>query len=179
MGNYLTILPLIALLLLDLLNSNLGPQLCKSNVPKWLGEDVPELSSCLDILEPDLSTIDAITDEVILGVDELAPVVVDGVLCLGDRGLVVHHQDGCPNFFSGELCQQPPQPNYLATCRRRRNVLCLASAQRNDLLFQRLPGDRARSKEEEHTSRAPSSINVARQVAVAEPKQLQLSSAPP
>ena len=81
MGNYLTILPLIALLLLDLLNSNLGPQLCKSNTPKWLGEDVPKLSSSLDMLELDLSTIDAATDEVILGVDVLAPVVVDGVLC--------------------------------------------------------------------------------------------------
>ena len=34
MGNYLSILPLITLLLLDLLNSNLGPQLCESNVPK-------------------------------------------------------------------------------------------------------------------------------------------------
>ena len=80
-GNYLTIIPLIALFLLDFLNSNLGPQLCESNTPKWSGEDVPELYSCLDILEPDLSTIDAITDEVILGVDVLAPVVVDIVLC--------------------------------------------------------------------------------------------------
>ena len=44
-------------------------------------EDVPELSSSLDMLELDLSTIDAVTDEVILGVDVLAPVVVDGVLC--------------------------------------------------------------------------------------------------
>jgi len=33
-GDYLTILPLIALLLLDLLNPNLGPQLCESNAPK-------------------------------------------------------------------------------------------------------------------------------------------------
>ena len=81
MGNYLSILPLIALLLLDLLNSNLDPQLCESNVPKWFGEDVPELSSYLDILEPDLSTIDAIMNEVILSVDVLALVVVDGVLC--------------------------------------------------------------------------------------------------
>ena len=80
-GNYLTILPLIALLLLDFLNSNLGPQLSESNAPKWFCEDVPELSSCLDILELDLSTVDAITDEVILGVNVLAPVVVDGVLC--------------------------------------------------------------------------------------------------
>ena len=80
MGNYLSILPLIALLLLDLLNSNLGPQLCESNAPKWFGVDVLELSSCLDILEPD-DTIDAITDEVILGVDVLASVVVDGFLC--------------------------------------------------------------------------------------------------
>ena len=81
MGNYLTILPLIALLLLDLLNANLGPQLCESNAPEWLGEDVPELSSSLDMLELDLSTIDAVTDEVILGVNVLAPVMVDGVLC--------------------------------------------------------------------------------------------------
>ena len=127
-GDYLTNLPLIALLLLDFLNSNLGPQLCESNAPKWLGEDVTELSSSLDMLELDLSTIDAVTDEVILGVDVLAPVVVDGVLGKGNGGLVVHHQDGCPSVFSGELCQQPPQPNSLATCRRRRNVLCLASA---------------------------------------------------
>ena len=81
MGNYLSILPQIALLLLDLLNSNLGPQLCESNAPKWLGEDVPKLSSSLDMLELDLSTIDAVTDEVILGVNVLAPVMVDGVLC--------------------------------------------------------------------------------------------------
>jgi len=81
MGNYLSILPLIAPLLLDLLNPNLGPQLSESNAPKWLGEDVPELSSSLDMLELDLSTIDAVTDEVIFGVDVLAPVVVDGVLC--------------------------------------------------------------------------------------------------
>ena len=81
MGNYLTFLLLITVLLLDLLNPNLGPQLCESNASKWLGEDVPELSSCLDILELDLSTIDAVTDEVILGVDVLAPVVGDGVLC--------------------------------------------------------------------------------------------------
>ena len=33
------------------------------------------------MLELDLSTIDAVTDEVILDVDVLAPVVVDGVLC--------------------------------------------------------------------------------------------------
>ena len=81
MGNYLSILPLIAPLLLDLLNPNLGPQLYESNAPKWLGEDVPELSSSLDMLELDLSTIDAVTDEVILGVDVLAPVVMDRVLC--------------------------------------------------------------------------------------------------
>ena len=81
MGNYLTILPLIALLLFDLLNPNLGPQLSESNAPKWLGEDVPELSSSLDMLEPDLSTIDAVTDEVKFDVDVLASVVVDGVLC--------------------------------------------------------------------------------------------------
>ena len=67
--------------MLDFLNSNLGPQLCKSNAPKWLGEDVTELSSSLDMLELDLSTIDAVTDEVTLGVDVLAPVMVDGVLC--------------------------------------------------------------------------------------------------
>src|SRR6185312_11858380 len=120
-----------------------------------------------------------VTDEVKLGVDVLASVMVDGVLCQSNGGLIVHHQDGCPSFFSGELCQQPPQPNSLATCRRHHNVLCLASTQLNDLLFHRLPGDRARSKEEEHTSRAPSSINVARHVAVAEPNQLQPSSAPP
>ena len=80
MDNYLSILPLIAPLLLDLLNPNLGPQLSESNAPKWLGEDVPELSSSLDMLELDLSTIDAVTDVVVLGVDVLASVVVDGVL---------------------------------------------------------------------------------------------------
>jgi len=80
MGNYLTILPLIALLLLDFLNSNLGPQLRESNAPKWLGEDVPELSSSLDILELDVSSIDTVTDEVIFDVNVLAPVVVDGIL---------------------------------------------------------------------------------------------------
>ena len=63
MGNYLTILPLIALLLLDLLNANLGPQVYESYAPKRLGEDVPELSCNVDIFELDLSSIDAITNE--------------------------------------------------------------------------------------------------------------------
>ena len=54
MSNYLSILPQIALLLLDPLNSTIDPQLCESNAPKWFGEDVPELSSCLDILEPEV-----------------------------------------------------------------------------------------------------------------------------
>jgi len=96
------------LLLLDLLNANLGPQLCESNAPEWLGEDVPKLSSSRDVLELDLSTIDAVMDEVKFDVDVLASVVVDGVLSQSNGGLVVHHQDRCPSFFSSELCQQPP-----------------------------------------------------------------------
>ena len=135
MGNYLTFLPLIALLLLDLLNPNLGPQLCESNAPKWLGEDVSELSSCLDILELDPSSNDAVTNVVKFGVDVLASVMEDRVLCQSNGRLIVHHQGRCPSFISGELCQQPPQPNSLATCRRRCNVLCLAGAQRDDLLL--------------------------------------------
>ena len=42
------------------------------------------------MLELDLSTIDAVTDEVILGVDVLAPVVVDGVFFLR------RWRTGCP-----------------------------------------------------------------------------------
>jgi len=51
------------LLLLDLLNANLGPQVYESYAPKRLGEDVPELSCNVDIFELDLSSIDAITNE--------------------------------------------------------------------------------------------------------------------
>ena len=43
------------------------------------------------MLELDLSTIDAVTDEVKFDVDVLASVVVDGVLSQSNGGLVVHH----------------------------------------------------------------------------------------
>ena len=105
MGNYLKFLPLIALLLLDLLNPNLGPQLCESNAPKWLGEDVPELSSCLDILELDLSSIDTVTDEMELGVDVLASIMEDKVLCQSNGGLVVHHEHRCAGLLLDHLLQ--------------------------------------------------------------------------
>ena len=121
MGNYLTFLLLITLLLLDLLNSNLGPQLCESNASKWLGEDVPELSSCLDILELDLSSIDTVTDEMEFGVDVLASVMEDRVLCQSNGGLVVHHKHRRAGFLLDHLLQQPAEPNSLAACRRRCN----------------------------------------------------------
>ena len=135
MGNYLTILPLIALLLLDFLNSNLGPQLRESNAPKWLGEDVPELPNCLDILEFDLSSIDAVTNVVKFGVDVLASVMEDQVLCQSNGRLVVHHQHRRAGLLLDHLLQQPAQPNSLAARRRHRNVLSFTCAQRDHPLL--------------------------------------------
>jgi hypothetical protein len=63
--------------LLDLFNSNLLPQLLEQKTPKRLGEDVPALSSSLDILELDASSIDTISDEVKDGVDVLDANVED------------------------------------------------------------------------------------------------------
>lgn len=78
------------LLLLDLLNSNLDPHLQETNSTKWLCEEVSQLSSGLDVLEFDASSIDTITDVVILDVDVLAPVVEDGILSQCNGGLAVH-----------------------------------------------------------------------------------------
>jgi len=176
MGNYLTFLPLIALLLLDLLNPNLGPQLCESN---GLGEDVPELSSCLDILELDLSSIDTVTDEMEFGVDVLAPVMEDRVLCQSNGGLVVHHQCRRAGLLLDHLLQQPAQPYSLAARRRRCNVLGFTCAQRDHPLLLRLPGDGATVEEEQNSGRALSTIDVLGHVVVAEPGQLQSCFSPP
>ena len=135
MGNYLTFLSLIALLLLDLLNSNLGLQLCESDTPKCLGEDVPELSSCLNILELDLSSLDAVTNVVKFGVNVLASVMEDRILCQNNSGLVVHHEHKRAGLLLDHLLQQPAQPNSLAARRRHRNVLSFTCAQRDHPLL--------------------------------------------
>jgi hypothetical protein len=101
------------MLLLDLLNLNLVPQLLVLKTPKWLGEDVPELSSSLDILKLDASSIDTVTDEMVLGVDVLAAVVEDRILCQCNGGLVVHQKNRRAELFSSELPQQSLQPNPL------------------------------------------------------------------
>ena len=80
------------LLLLDFHHSNLGPQLHEPKMVEWLVEDVCKLLSRFDKLQNNLSSIDTITDEVKTGVDVLAPVVEDWILCMGDGGLIVHHQ---------------------------------------------------------------------------------------
>jgi hypothetical protein len=74
------------LLLLDFHHSNLGPQLHEPKLAKWLVEDVCKLSSRFNKLQNNLSSIDTITDEVKTGVDVLAPVVEDWILCMGMAG---------------------------------------------------------------------------------------------
>ena len=91
------------LLLHDFHHSNLGPQLHEPKTAEWLGEDVCELSSGFDKLQNNLSSIDTITDEVKTGVDVLAPVVEDWILCMSDGGLIVHHQCRWASFFPDKL----------------------------------------------------------------------------
>jgi len=81
-ADYLAILLLILLLLLEpeIHHSSFVPQLQEPKMPKRFGEDVYKLSTCLDELEDDLSSIDTITKEVILDVDLFAPVMEDRVL---------------------------------------------------------------------------------------------------
>ena len=50
------------------------------------------MSTGLNELEDELSSIDAIPKEMKLDVDVLAPVVEDRILGEGDGGLIVHHQ---------------------------------------------------------------------------------------
>ena len=78
-----------------------------------------------------------------LDVDVLAPVIEDRVLGEGDGGLVVHHQSWRVSFLTGQLAQQPTQPDSLARRRGRYDVLRLTHRQRHNLLLQRLPGDGA------------------------------------
>jgi hypothetical protein len=100
-ADYLTILPQILLLLveLEIHHSNLAPQLQELKAP-WFGEDVRELLAGLDELEDDLSSINFITKKVILDVDVLALVGEDRVLGEGDGGLTVHHQHQWQASFS-------------------------------------------------------------------------------
>jgi hypothetical protein len=82
------------------------------NTPKRLSEDVCELLPRVNKLECNLSSIDTITNE------------VDWILCKGDGGLIVH-QRRCASLFTGELVQQPVEPNSLARGRGHYDVLCL------------------------------------------------------
>lgn len=99
-ADYFIILPLILLLLLNLEihHAYLALQLREPKAPKWLGEDIHELSDGLDELE-DKSFIDTLTKKVILDVDVLAPIVEDSVLCKGNGGLIVHHRSRSTSFF--------------------------------------------------------------------------------
>jgi hypothetical protein len=92
--DYLTNLPLILLLLLELEIHHF--QSCSSTPTEGADE-----------LEDDLSSINTITNEVIFDVDVLPPVMEDGVLGEGDGGLIVHHQRGWVSFFPDEVAQQP------------------------------------------------------------------------
>ena len=91
------------LLLVDFHHSNLGPQLHEPKMVEWLVEDVCKLLSRFDKLQNNLSSIDTITDEVKTGVDVLAPVVEDWILCMSDGGLIVHHQCRWASFFPDKL----------------------------------------------------------------------------
>jgi hypothetical protein len=73
-------LPLIYILLPDFFHSNLGPQLHEPNPSKRFGEDVRELSPGVDVLESNLSAINAVPYEVKSGVNVLTAVVEDGIL---------------------------------------------------------------------------------------------------
>ena len=138
-ADYLTNLPLILLPLLLGLELHHANLVLQPKAPKWLGEDVRELSAGLDKLEDDLSSIDAIPKEMKLDVDVLALVVKDIVLGEGNGGLIVHHQSWQTSFLDGPLAQQPAQLDRLARRYGRRDVLHFARRQRHHLLLQWLP----------------------------------------
>ena len=133
------------------------------------------MSAGLDKLDDYLPSIDVVPEEVELDVDVLAPIVEDRVLGEGDGGLVVHHQSWRVSFLAGQLAQQPAQPDSLAHRRGYCDVLRLASQQRHDLLLQRLSSNGGRSKEDEHVGGAPSPVDVAHHVCVAENSELRLT----
>ena len=105
--DYLTILPLILLLPLNLLHADHLLQLRESKTAERLGEDVRELPTSFDELDDDLPSIDTVPEEVKLHVDVLAPVVENQIFCEDDGGLVVHHQCWWVSFHAGQLAQQP------------------------------------------------------------------------
>jgi hypothetical protein len=73
----------------DLSHANHASKLHEPEAPERLGENVSELSPGLDELDDKLSSIDAVTKEVKLHVDVLAPVVEDWVLGQRNGWLVV------------------------------------------------------------------------------------------
>ena len=76
------ILPLILLLSHDLIHVDHLPQLHEPEVPEELGEDVNELPASLDELDDDLSSIDAVHEEV--------------ELCFHSRSLGTPWECSCP-----------------------------------------------------------------------------------
>ena len=73
--DYLTILSLIPLLILEPLHADHLLQLCESKTSERLGEDVHELPTSFDELDDDLPSIDTVTEEMELHIDVFAPVV--------------------------------------------------------------------------------------------------------
>jgi hypothetical protein len=71
----------------------------------------------VDELDDELPSIDALTKKVKLHIYVLASVVENWILCQRNCWLIVHLECRRLDLGSGELCQQPPQPDHLA-CRR-------------------------------------------------------------
>ena len=70
-----------------------------------------------------------------LGVDVLASIMEDRVLCQSNGRLVVHHEHRRAGLLLDHLLQQPAEPNSLTARRRRCNVLGFTSAQRDHPLL--------------------------------------------
>ena len=149
-----------------------GAELTELDHPKGLGEQVCKLVLGVDVPCLDALVLRAASDEVVPHPDVLAPFMENGVLCQGQRGLVVHPELHRFSVSAEEITMQSSEPECLSRSGGGRYVLSLAAGQSHHLLLDRLPANEALAEEEEDPACALVGVDVAGVIAVAVPDEV-------
>ena len=120
-----------------------------------------------DVLDLHPAFLDAISDEMILGVDMFAAIVKDRGFAEHNNRLVVDLESGGAGFLGLELGEKSRQPDSLAGSGGGCNVLRFTRTERHDLLLLGLPDDEVAAKEEKDSSGAAAHVDVAGEITVA------------
>ena len=122
-----TFSPLIlATVATELSNVDTVAQLLESNTAEWLRQYVCQLLLRANVVDDDIPVLHALPDEMVSGVNVLAPVMENGVLGHCNAGLVVHLDLRRSDLRVEQVTQESSKPDSLAGGGRGSDVLCLA-----------------------------------------------------